>query len=183
MEGGRALVRDALADDEGLAGLHALFCLRERQIAAGTDVLFDLAGRGFALVLVGFLAEAVIRAALFAQQLRILAEQIAPFRLHIRANWTADVWSLVMRQTTLGHRLVDYIDRALDQTALIGVFNAENELAVVAAGNQPCIKRSAQVANVHIARGARSKAGADLAVRDARFHLLKKIHDDCPPNS
>ena len=82
-----------------------------------------------------------------------------------------------MRQTTLGHRLVDYIDRALDQTALIGVFNAENELAVVVAGNQPCIKRSAQVANVHIARGARSKAGADLAVRDARFHLLKKIHD------
>ena len=64
-----------------------------------------------------------------------------------------------MCQTTLGHRLVDYIDRALDQTALIGVFNAENELAVVAAGNQPCIKRSAQVANVHIARGARSKSG------------------------
>lgn len=91
MEGGRALVRDALADDEGLAGLDALFCLLERQIAAGADVLFDLAGRGFALILVGFLAEAVIRAALFAQQLRVLAEQLAPLGLDIRADGAADV--------------------------------------------------------------------------------------------
>ena len=56
-------------------------------------------------------------------------------------------------------------------------YAAIRKLYRLAAGNQPCIKRSAQVANVHIARGARSKAGADLAVRDARFHLLKKIHD------
>ena len=74
MEGGRALVRDALADDEGLAGLHALFCLLKRQIAAGTDVLFNFARLASGLLHVVFLAEAVICAALLAQQLRVLAE-------------------------------------------------------------------------------------------------------------
>ena len=183
MEGGRALVRDALADDEGLAGLHALFCLLERQIAAGADVLFDLAGRGFALVLVGFLAEAVIRAALFAQQLRVLAEQLAPLGLDIRADGAADVGAFVVIKAAFGHGLVDDIDRALDQTALIGILDAENEFAVVAAGDQPGIERRAQVADVHIARGARSEARADLAMRDARFHLLKKIHDASSSNT
>ena len=54
---------------------------------------------------------------------------------------------------------------------------------MVAAGDQPGIERRAQVADVHIARGARSEARADLAVRDARFHLLKKIHDASSSNT
>ena len=123
-------------------------------------MLFDFARLASGLFLIGFLAEAVVRAALFAQQLCVLAEQIAPLGLHIRPDQPADVRPFVVRQAAFGHCLVDHVDCALDQTALIGVLNAENELAVVAAGNQPCIERGAQVADVHIARGARSKAGA-----------------------
>ena len=145
-------------------------------------MLFDFARLASSVFLVAFLAEAVICAALFTQQLRVFAEQVAPLGLHIRPDRPADVRPFVVRQAAFGHCLVDHVDRALDQTALIGILNAENELAVVAAGNQPCIERGAQVADVHIARGARSKAGADLAVRDARFHLLKKIHDACSSN-
>ena len=145
-------------------------------------MLFDFTRLASGLFLIGFLAEAVIRAALFAQQLCVLAEQIAPLGLHVRPDRAADVRAFVVCQTAFGHGLVDHVDCALDQTALIGVLNAENELAVVAAGDQPGVERRAQVADVHIARGARSKAGADLAVRDARFHLLKKIHDACSSN-
>ena len=178
VERGRTLVRDALTDDERLAGCGARLGLFQRQIATRADVLSDLAGL-FRVILVRFAAEAVIRAALFAQELRILAEQLAPLGLHIRPHRAADVGAFVVIEAAFGHRLVDHVDRTLDQTALIGVFDAENELAVMAAGNEPCIERRAQIADVHIARGARRKARADLAVRDARFHLLKKIHAFC----
>ena len=60
--------------------------------------------------------------------------------------------------------------------ALIGVFDAENELAAKVAGDEPGIERRSQVADMHIARGAGRKTGACLSLRDARFHLFKKIH-------
>ena len=44
------------------------------------------------------------------------------------------------------------------QAALIGVLDAEDERAVVAAGDQPGIERRAQIADVHIARGAGREA-------------------------
>ena len=176
MEGGRALVRDALADDEGFTGLHTLFCLRERQSAAGTDVLFDLAGRGFALVLVGFLAEAVIRAALFAQQLCVLAEQIAPLGLHVRPDRAADVRAFVMLEMALLHRPVYNVNSALNETPLIRVLNAENELALIVAGNEIGIERGTEIADVHVPRGRRGEPRTYLARGDALFHILKPLH-------
>ena len=177
MERGRALVRDLLADDERLC-LGALFCHIQRQVAAGADVLFDLLAVVLSRVLVlRLLAEAVIRTALFAQQLGVFAEQVAPLGLDIRADRSADVRTFVVVKPTLRHCLVDHIHRTLDEASLIGVLDAQDERTAVAAGDEPGIQRRAEVSDVHIARGAGGEAGTHLAVRDARFHLLKKIHN------
>ena len=65
---------------------------------------------------------------------------------------------------------------ALDQTLLIGVFNSKNELSTAVARYEPCVQRSAQIAHMHISRGAGGKAGAHLTLGNARFHFFKKIH-------
>ena len=182
VERGAAFVRDALPDDIWLPCCDAALCLFERKITAGADVLFDLLAL-FSGFFVGFLAEAVIRAAPFHEQVSIFAEQAAPLGLDIRADRAADVRAFVMVESTFGQRLIDDIDRAVHQAALIGVLDAEDERAVVAAGDQPSIERRAQIADVHVARGAGREAGAHLPFRDARFHFLKKIHRGIPPVS
>ena len=178
MERGRALVRDALADDKRLARLHTSERLVKRQVAAGADVLANfltliLCGRFFLLTL---LAEAVVCAALFAKELCILAEQVTALGLDIGADRAADIGTFVVVKTAFRHRPVDHVRCALDQTALIGVLDAQDERAALTAGDQPRVKRRAQIADVHIARGTGCKAGAHLAARNARFHLIKKVH-------
>ena len=172
-------MRDALADDIGLAGLHAPQRLVTGKIPAGADMLSDLLAvllaAGLLLVL---LAEAVVRAAAPDQKLGVFFEQAAPLGLHIRADRAADVGTLVMVEAAFAQRFINELHRAVHKAALIGIFNAENELAVMAAGNQPGIKRGTKVSDVHVARGAGRKAGADLAGRNARFHFFKKIHRD-----
>ena len=88
-----------------------------------------------------------------------------------------------MGKAAFRHRAVDDVRCALDETPLVGILDAENERAVCVAGDQIGVQGRAQIADVHIACGAGSKAGADLAVRDARFHLLKKIHDASSSNT
>ena len=88
----------------------------------------------------------------------------------------AHVGAFVVRQAAFCHRLIDHVDRAVDQTALIGVFDAENELAAEVAGDEPGIECRSQVADMHIARGTGRKTGTCFTLRDARFHLFKKIH-------
>ena len=177
VERGRALLRDALTDDKGLCGGNSRFCFGKREIPAGADVLFDLLAvrfvRGFFF---RFLAEAVVCAALFAQKFCILAEEVAPLRLDIGTHGAAHIRTFIVRQAAFCHGLVDHVDRAVDQTALIGVFDAENELTAKVAGDEPGIECRSQVADMHIARGTGRKAGAGLSLRDARFHLFKKIH-------
>ena len=177
MERGCALLRDALADDKGLSGGNSRFCFGKREIPAGADVLFDLlAVRLFGGFFFRFLAEAVVCAALFAEELGVFAEQVAPLGLDIGTHGAAHIRTFIVRQAAFCHGLVDHVDRAVDQTALIGVFDAENELAAEVAGDEPGIECRSQVADMHIARGTGRKTGACFALRDARFHLFKKIH-------
>ena len=177
VERGCALLRDALADDKGLSSSDSRFCFGKREIPAGADVLFDLLAvrfvRGFFF---RFLAEAVVCAALFAQKFCILAEEVAPLGLDIGTHGAAHIRTFIVRQAAFCHRLIDHVDRAVHETALIGVFNAENELTAKVAGDEPSIERRSQVADMHIARGTGRKTGAGLSLRDARFHLFKKIH-------
>jgi hypothetical protein len=67
-------------------------------------------------------------------------------------------------------------DRALDEPALVGVLDAEDEGAAGAAGDQPGVERGAQIADVHVARRAGGETGAHGSVGDARFHFFKKVH-------
>ena len=97
MERGRAFLRDALADDERLTGSNSCLRFCKRQVAAGADVLFDLlAGFFFGRLLVRFLAEAVVRAALFLHELGVFSEEIPPLRLDIRTHGTADIGTFVV---------------------------------------------------------------------------------------
>ena len=177
MEGRRALMRDALTDDVGRSGGKLLLHGLRRHVAAGADVLFDLLGILRILLRLRFLlAEAVIRSALLHQKLGVLSEQSATLRLDIRPDRAADIGAFVVVKAALRQRLVDHIHRALDQTALIGVLDAKDERAALTAGDQPCIKRRAEISDVHIARGAGRKAGAHLSLRDPGFHFLKKAH-------
>ena len=47
---------------------------------------------------------------------------------------------------------------------LVGVLDAQYELAALAAGIEIGVQRGAQVAQVHVARGAGGKAGSDFHV-------------------
>ena len=103
----------------------------------------------------------------------VFAVEGAALGLHIGADGAADIRALVVVEVTFLERLVDHVHRALDQAALVGVLDAQQELAVRVARDEIGIERRAQIAHVHVSRGGGCKARAHLAVRDARFHFIK----------
>ena len=115
----------------------------------------------------------------------VLAVQIPPFRLDIGAHGAAHIGAFVMGQAALGHGAVDHVRGAFHQAALIGVLNAQDEGAVVVAGDEPGIQSGAQIAHVHVAGGRGGETGADRSLRNPRFHLFKKrlveCHENVPP--
>ena len=173
MEGGCALVGDPLTDHVGLTGSQIGGHFFLAQIPAGIVRPVKLAG-----VLLGFrlLAEAVVGCALFHQELGVGQIQVPALGLDIGAGGAAHVRAFIVIQMALLHGAVDHVRSTLHQTALIRILDPENESAVGVAGDEPGIERRSQVADMHIARGAGRKAGACFALRDARFHLFKKIH-------
>ena len=134
VEGGGALLGDALADDVGLAGLHPLQGLIQRQVAAGIVSAVEIAG-----VLLGsaLLAEAVVGAALFRQKSGVLAVGIAALGLDVGGHGAANIGALVVGQVALGHGAVDDVGGALHQAALVGVLDAQDERTAVGAGDEP----------------------------------------------
>ena len=173
VEGGGPLGGDLLPDHIRLTGLHALEGVLQRQLTAGIGGAVELA----AVLLRGaFFAEAVVRAAFFHQKPGILTVGIPALRLDIRSHRAAYIGTLIVGKAALGHGSVNHIGGALHQTALIGVLNAEDERAAVAAGNEPGVQRRAQVAHMHIAGGGGGEPGADAALGDAGFHLIKIRH-------
>ena len=125
------------------------------------------------LLRVLLVAEAAIGMSARDQTLGILLIEAATLGLDIRTDGAADIWTFVVLQAALRHGLIDHIDSALNETALIGVLNPKDKLAAVMAGNQIRIKRGAQIADVHVARGARRKTRAHFAGGNAAFHLFK----------
>ena len=109
------------------------------------------------------------------EQLGIFLIESPPLGLDIRADRAADIRPLVVRQAASAHGAVNDIDRALHITALIGVLNAQDELAAGVPRDQVRIQRRAQIADVHIARRAGRETGAHLAVRDALLHVFKPL--------
>ena len=122
-----------------------------------------------------FIAEAAVGVAARDEQLGVFFIESPPLGLDIRADRTADVRALVMRQAAGAHGAVNDIDRALHIAALIGVLDTQDELAAGVPRDQIRIQRCAQIADVHIARRAGRKTGAHLAVRDALLHVFKPL--------
>ena len=142
-------------------------------MAAGVFGSVKLAGVLFAL---GFLAEAVIGGALFDEELRIFAIVRSALGLNVGADGTADIGALIVGHANSGERALDDVDCAFDLTSLVCVLDAEDERAAGVAGYEILIERGAKIADMHMSRGRRCKAGADAGVRNPRFIFLKKVH-------
>ena len=173
MEGGGALLRDALADDEGLARGGAAVGLLPGQEAAGVGLPVKVTG---VLLTLGLLTEAAVGMSFLHQKLGILAVEGAPLGLHIGANGAAHIRTLVVLQVALGHGLVDHVHRAFHEASLVGVLDAQQELAIAVPGDQVGVERRAQVAHMHIPRGRGGKTGAHLVFGDAGLHFVKPCH-------
>ena len=179
VERGAALPGYLLAHNERLAGRGLCVAFLAAEAAAGIGGLFK------ALGLLLLFAEAAVGVTLFDEKVGILAVKCAALGLNIGADRAADVGAFVVIKAALGHRAVDNVNRALDQTLLIGVLDAENELSAVVACYKPCVQRGAQIAHMHISRGAGRKSRANLALGYASFHLLEPchIHRTFPPKN
>ena len=121
------------------------------------------------------IAEAAVGVTACDEQLGIFFIKSPPLGLDIRADRAANVRAFVMRQAAGAHGAVNDIDRALHIAALIGVLDAQDELAAGVPRDQVRIQRRAQIADVHIARRAGRKTGAHLTVRDALLHVFKPL--------
>ena len=113
---------------------------------------------------------------LFDEKLGVFAVKTAALGLNIGTHGASDIGTLVVIKTALRHRAVYNVDSALNVALLIGVLNAQNELSAVVTRDQPGVQRRAQIADVHIARGAWSKSRAHLTLGYARLHLLEPCH-------
>lgn len=80
-----------------------------------------------------------------------------------------------MGQAALRHGAVDDVRGALHQAALVGILNAEDELAAAVAGDEPGVQGGAEVAHVHVAGGGGGEAGTDAVLGDAGLHILKPV--------
>ena len=172
----RAGAGDLLADDVGRTARQLFLDLRRAQLGAAAGMLGDGGAALGGSAVVTFLAEAVVRAAFFDEKLCVFAEEVLPLGLDIGADGAADIGAFVVIQAALGHGVVDDVDRAFDQAALVRILNAQDKFAAGPAGDEPGIQGRAKIADMHIAGGAGRKPGADLAPGDARFHLVKEIH-------
>ncbi len=105
------------------------------------------------------------------QAVGVFAVGVPPLGLDIGRHGSAHVGTLVVIQAALGHGAVDHVHRAIHQAALVRVLDAEDEGAVLRAGDEPGIKGRAQVAHVHIAGGGGGETGAHLAVGDLGLHF------------
>ena len=173
MEGGAALVGDALADHIGLplGGKPVRFL--PAHAAAGIVPPVKLAA---VLLALGLFAEAAVGMAPLHQQLGIFLVKRPPLRLHIGGHRAAHIRAFIVLQVALGHSLIDHIHGALHQAALVRILNAEDELAAGVPGDEIGIERGAQVANVHISSGGRREAGAHFAGGNLLLHGFKPAH-------
>ena len=121
------------------------------------------------------IAEAAVGVAARDEQFGVFFIEPPPLGLDIRADRTANVRALVMRQAAGAHGAVNDIDRTLHIAALIGVLDAQNELTAGVPRDQVRIQRRAQIADVHIPRRARREPRAHLSVRDAQLHVFKPL--------
>ena len=167
-----AALGDLLADDIRLARGQLGGNFLGGQVAAVAVVVGHFARSALGLVhfvqaLLG--AEAVVGLARLDKLLGVLLEHTHALALHVGADGTAHVGALVPGQAGSPERAVDDVGSALDQAALVGVLNAQDEGTAVMAGLQIGVQCGAQIAYMHIACGGRRKAGTNICHSDFPF--------------
>ena len=166
-------MRDALADDVGpsLGGKAVGFLARKA--AAGIVTAVKVAA---VLLALGLFAEAAVSVAALHQKLGVFLIEGPALGLDIGGHGAAHVGTLVVLKVALGHGFVDHVHRAFDETALVGVLDAQDELALAMAGDKIGIERRAQVAHMHVSGGRGREARAHLAGGDARLHVVEPAY-------
>ena len=155
---------NVLPDDEGLAGLHAAqgLLLGNVQTVLVVLPLLALGGRRVPALLQFFLgAEAGIGRALLHQLQRVGHIQIPPLGLDVGTVIAAHVRAFVIVQPGQTHTLVDHVHRARNLPFLVGILNAQDELAAVLTGEQVGIQGGAQAAQMQVAGGAGSETSTN----------------------
>ena len=164
---------DALADDVGVTIGQTSGHFLGVEVAAG--VLFLLEVALFLLGLLVLVAEAVVGVTALHQQLGVLGVEGAALGLDVGAHGAAHVGTFVPGQAAGAHGIIDDLGGVLHQTALVGVLNAEDELAAGVAGDEVGVQGGAEIAHVHVARGRGGEAGAHPVVGDTGFHIVKPL--------
>src|SRR5262249_25559040 len=89
-------------------------------------------------------------------------------RLVVRPVRAADLGALVPVEAEPLEAVEDRLERLGDIPLLVGVVDAQDELAAVLAGEEPVEQRRADAADVKVARGAGGKTSADRHVESSR---------------
>ena len=175
-----AIERHFLADDVGIAVLEVRVNDVLRQVAARAVVAAELARR---VVFVG-VAEAAVGMARRDELFRIFFINIHAFALDVRAAVAAIARAFVRRDARELQRALDEVDGVRDVARAVGVFDAQDEVALVRLREEISVERRAQVADVHVARRARREARAYFLVRQGLFLLNdsdSNIDTPCAP--
>ena len=106
------------------------------------------------------LAEAAVSVAAGDELFRIFLVDGSAFALHIGAEGAALLGTLVGDDMGCGKAFVDDFTRAFDEAILVRVLDAQDEDAALGFGEEIAVERRPQVADVHVARGARREARA-----------------------
>ena len=103
-------------------------------------VIFEGNAQAFCFLALAFdlllAAETIVGTAQFHQFFRIFLVHGKTLGLHVRSMVTADVRSLIVLQADRFERIVNDIGGPFHQTALIGIFDAEDEISAFMFGDQ-----------------------------------------------
>ena len=175
VESCRALRGHVEADDIRHARGKLGLALLAREVQAMLIVLEGFAAlRGLLPAFIQLLArtKAIIGVPGFHQLLRIGQVQILALGLNIRPIIAANVRPLVVVQSRRREAGINLFHRAGHLALLVGILDAQNKRAMVAAREQVGIKRGAQAAQVQIPRGAGRKSRA-------KCHMIRSfVHFD-----
>ena len=161
----------AEADDGALAGVETAPGLIRRQVAAGAVVHRRTAGGEIRAAIVLELlrrAEAVVGLAAGEQLVGVRGVEVQPLRLAVGAGRAADVGPLVPLEAEPAQVLQDAVLGLFRRSLGVGVFDAEDERAVVAAREQPVEQRRAGVADVQRAGRAGGETHSHRPMSDTR---------------
>ena len=156
------------AQDVGLARVDAALRLGGVEVAAAALVALE----GVFALLGGLLvrgellggAEAGICLALVPELLGGLAVQVEAVGLLVGAEVAADFGALVPVEAQPAHGAQDDLGVLLGGAGGVGVVDAQDEGAVVGAGERPVVDGRARAADVELAGGGGREADADLLV-------------------